>query len=90
MTCQQLLNSIGLVLGMVGVLVIFRFGPPQPTHEFGVGLSLEDNTPLPGGRTVVENNRDVERNKERYSCMSKVGLAFVFFGFALQLSAIWI
>ena len=89
MTCQQLLNSIGLALSMVGVLVIFRFGPPQPTHESGVGIGLEDNTPLADGRTVAEHDRDVERTKERYSCMSKVGLALVFVGFAFQLWATW-
>jgi hypothetical protein len=89
MTCQQLLNSIGLVLNMIGVLVIFRYGPPQPTHEPGIGLGLEDNNRLEDGRTVAEHKRDVEKNKKLYSCMSKIGLGLVFIGFAVQLWATW-
>jgi hypothetical protein len=89
MTCQQLLNSIGLALSMVGVLIIFRFGPPQPTHECGVGIGLEDNTRLEDGRTVAEHDREVEITKARYSRMSKAGLALVFVGFAFQLWATW-
>lgn len=89
MTCQQLLNSIGLTLSMVGVLIIFWFGPPQPTHESGVGIGLEDNTLLEDRRTVAEHGREVERTKSRYLCMSKVGLALVFVGFAFQLWATW-
>ena len=89
MTCQQLLNTIGLVLSMVGVLVIFRFGPPQPTHETGVGIGLEGNTALEDGRTVADHDRGVVKAKERYSCMSKLGLALVFIGFAFQLWATW-
>lgn len=89
MTCQQLLNSIGLALSMVGVLIIFRFAPPQPTHAFGAGVGLEDSTPLADGRTVAEHDREVERTKARYLYMSKAGLALVFVGFAFQLWATW-
>lgn len=89
MTCQQLLNSVGLVFGMVGVLIIFRFGPPQPNLESGVGLGLEDGTLLTDGRTVAEHDEDVKQLRARHSCMSKAGLLFVFVGFALQLWATW-
>ena len=89
MTCPQLLNSIGLVLGMVGVLVIFRFGPPQPNLETGVGLGLEDGNVLSDGRTVAEHDRDVERTRRLHSRMSKSGLTLVFIGFAFQLWATW-
>ena len=88
-TCQQFLNSVGLLLGMVGVLIIFRFGPPQPSFETGVSLGLEDGTPLPDGRTVAEHNSQVQQLRARYSRMSKVGLMLVFIGFSLQLWATW-
>ena len=90
MTCPQLLNSIGLVFGMVGVLVIFRFGPPQPNLETGVSLGLENGTVLPDGRTVVESDKEVEKTRTVYACMSKFGLALVFIGFAFQLWATWL
>jgi hypothetical protein len=89
MTCQQFLNSVGLIFGMVGVLIIFRFGPPQPNLETGVGLGTEDGTVMPDGRTAAEHNRQVEKHKVLHSRMSKAGLAFVFVGFACQLLAIW-
>ncbi len=89
MTCQQLLNSIGLVLGMVGLLFIFKFGPPQPNLEPGVGLGLEDGTTMPDGRTVAEHDEDVVKLRARHSRMSKAGLVLVFLGFALQLLATW-
>ena len=89
MTTPQVLNSLGLVLGMVGVLVIFIYGPPQPDLEPGVYLGLEDGTPLGNGRTVAEHNTDVLKLRARHSFMSKGGLILVFLGFALQLWATW-
>lgn len=89
MTCPQLLNSIGLVLDMVGVLIIFRFGPPQPNLETGIGLGLEDGNVLSDGRTVAQRDREVERARKIHSNMSKCGLTLIFIGFAFQLWAMW-
>jgi hypothetical protein len=90
-TCQQLLNTIGLVLGMVGVIIIFRFGPPQPSFETGVPLVLQNpNHVLEDGRTLAEHNKDIERLRQRHAQWSKAGLILVFFGFALQLWATWV
>jgi hypothetical protein len=89
MTAQQLLNTIGLVLSMVGVVIIFKYGPPQPNLEEGVGLGLEDGTRLPDGRTVAEHDRGVTALRGTHQRMSKVGLGLVFVGFAFQLWATW-
>jgi hypothetical protein len=89
MTAQQVLNTVGLALSMVGVLIIFRYGPPQPSLEEGVALGLEDGTPLADGRTVAEHNRDVAMLRDKHQRMSKTGLALVFFGFGFQLWATW-
>jgi hypothetical protein len=86
-TNQQLLNSIGLVLGMIGVIIIFRYGPPQPTFESGVAIGLEDGTVLSDGRTVADHDREVSRVRALYSRMSKFGLILVFVGFGFQLWA---
>jgi hypothetical protein len=89
MTSAQLLNSVGLVLGMVGVLIIFGFGPPMPDLETGVGLGVEDETQLADGRTVAEHNADRLRLRTRHSRISQFGLLLVFTGFALQFAATW-
>ena len=36
----RLVNATGLVLGMIGVLMIFIWGPPQPSFE-GDSILLE-------------------------------------------------
>jgi hypothetical protein len=89
MLTPQLLNTLGLGLGMIGVFIIFIYGPPQPDLEPGVSLGLEDGTPMADGRTVAQYNADVLKLRARHSLMSKVGLICVFFGFALQLWATW-
>jgi len=89
MRSAQLLNSIGLVLSMVGVLIIFSFGPPMPDLEHGVGLGLDEGTRLADGRTVAQHNADRLRLRIRHSRISQVGLMLVFAGFALQLWATW-
>ena len=87
---SQQLNSVGLVLGMIGAAIIFKFGPPQPNLEAGFGLGLEDGNVLQDGRTVKRHNEDIIATKRRFLLMSKVGFAFIFVGFACQLWATWI
>jgi len=85
----HLLNSIGLVLGMVGVLVISAFGPPMSDLEHGVGLALDEGTRLADGRTVAQHNADRLQLRTRHLRISQGGLLLVFAGFALQFWATW-
>ena len=83
-------GSLGLILNMAGVMLAFFFGYPQPAHEEGMALGLEDATPLPGGgRTVAQHNEEVRRRKSKYLLWSRVGLCLMFIGFLLQFVAIW-
>jgi len=82
-----LLNRIGLLLGLVGVILIFVWGPPQPNLEKGVGLGLQEGTRLPDGRTVAEHDRDVARRRRRHTVLSRVGLGLIALAFVLQLIA---
>jgi hypothetical protein len=91
MKYAQILNTIGLALGMIGVIIIFIFGPPQPTLEHGVSMGLEDSTPIdPTGKTVAEYNQEVEKRRRKHSVMSKLGLALIFLGFGFQIWATWL
>ena len=89
MLLPKVLNTVGLILGMLGVVLIFRWGPPQPTFEEGIGIGLEDGTPLADGRTVAEHNVEVRALRTRHNKMSKAGLSMVFLGFAFQLFSVW-
>jgi hypothetical protein len=83
-------NTFGLACNMAGVVLAFFYGYPQPSHEEGVGLGLEDGTPLGDGRTVAQHNEAVRKQKARYLFLSRAGLGLMFFGFLLQLVATWI
>ena len=51
----QIINSIGLALALIGVAILFRFGPPQPSFEIGTGIAIEDDTPVDAnGRTAKQ------------------------------------
>jgi len=90
MTTAQLLNTTGLALGMLGAVLLFRFGPPQPAFEQGIGIGLEDGTRLQNGRTVAEQNQEVRQLQSLHRRLSKAGLALVFLAFAFQLWAVWV
>jgi hypothetical protein len=90
MNSGKILNTIGLVLGLVGVIMIFIWGPPQPQLDEGIGLGLEDNTPIDdSGKTVREFNEEVRIKRRRHNLMSRVGLGLIFFGFIFQLWGTW-
>src|SRR5215831_18157772 len=57
----KILNTIGLVLSIMGGSLLFFYGFPQPTHEEGIGLTLEDGTVLPDGRTAQRGHSEGER-----------------------------
>ena len=81
---KKWLNAIGLIFGMIGVICLFIWSPPQPSFDRGVSISLEDNNILPNGKTVAQNDADTAAKEARYNLMSKIGLGFVFVGFLCQ------
>jgi hypothetical protein len=85
----QWLNTIGLVLGMLGVVMLFIWGPPQPAFEEGVPRTLLPRTPLTGGGTVGARIEETRREKVVYKWMSRIGLGLIGVGFAFQLWAVW-
>lgn len=86
----SILNTIGLILGIIGVGIIFRFGPPQPNLEEGVALGLRDNTPIDkSGKTVSQHNAEIRQRRLVHSNFSKLGLLLILVGFGFQLWAVW-
>jgi hypothetical protein len=85
------LNTIGLVFGIIGVVLIFFWGYPQPSFDTGVSLGLEPNNVIDAqGTTVAQHNIQVIADRERYVIISRIGLAFVGLGFLCQLVALFL
>jgi hypothetical protein len=70
-------NTVGLLLGMAGVVILFIWGPPQPDLDSHIKLVLdqEDETKQP--------------LKGQYEIMSDIGLGLIGLGFGAQLIAVW-
>ena len=75
----ELLNVIGSALNFVGVLIVFKFGWPQPD------LSNEDKLLLSGDANDPAN----ATKRANYRRLSLTGLSFLTVGFALQFIAAW-
>lgn len=82
------LNTIGLVSNILGVVLIFFFGLPQPSHEEGVAFGLEDGTLLSDGTTVGERDVKIRKRKARYKFCAYFALSLMLLGFVLQFLAI--
>lgn len=73
MTCSYILNSIGLIFDIVGVILIFIFGiSPSIDRSGSVSLSLGTD----------EKEKQKANVYDRYS---RAGLILVVVGFTLQL-----
>ena len=87
----RFLNTLGLVLGIIGVIIIFVWGPPQPQLDTGVSIGIEDATPIDKtGKTVGEYNQEIIRRRNIHIFMSQLGLVLIMIGFAFQLWATWV
>ena len=72
------MGSLGLILDIVGVCILFKFGFPQPDLDDSIKLVTEGKDP------------DAPRRRRVYVVMSMIGLLSLVGGFGLQLLAIWI
>jgi len=70
------IGAWGLVLDIVGVAVLFAYGPVQPEHR--TGMLLLESTP--------DEDRAIQQRRRRYVVRSRIGLLFVFVGFVFQLA----
>jgi hypothetical protein len=84
----DLLNALGLLSNIIGVLIVFFYAFPQPSFDGGFGLGLEDGTRLADGRTVAEHKADQVRLRVRYRNFSRLGLILLWIGFTLQLISV--
>jgi hypothetical protein len=85
----ETVNTIGLSeYGWCDYRVFYVF--PQPSHEESVEIAVDDETRFTDGTTARERTEQIEWQKRKYSCLSRLGLSLMFIGFLLQLVATWI
>jgi hypothetical protein len=75
----QLLNTAGIVLALVGVIALFRYGMPFKVKTGGVTYIITD--------AVDENEKRLEA---RYALYGYLGLFAIVTGTALQIASVWI
>ncbi len=81
---QSVLNSVGLILDIIGVVVLFYFGPPV------LNITKEGHRILP-----FDSNNTAETNSnkalaKKHGIFSKLGLGFLMAGFLFQLGGSWL
>lgn len=81
------INLSGLIFNIAGVVLVFFFGLPQPSHSEGVALGLELGNILDDGRTVAEHDEEIRRRKRTYSFLAHAALVLMIIGFSLQFVA---
>ena len=89
--CAKILNTLGLVLSIVGTAFVFKWGLSHQAESFRLGL--EDNTPVDtkwGRLTVKEAEQKEAQEMAKFRCWSRIGLSLIALGFLLQLMATWI
>lgn len=74
----------GLVMNIIGVMIVWRFGFPQPPFQEYVAISVKDATPMSDGRTAKDHSDDARRQKQKYKTRSNIGMGLILLGFALQ------
>ena len=76
MSCSNIVNSVGLALDIIGVILIWRFGLPA-------SLSRDGHDYL-----ILESTNEPEKRKAlTYDHLSQFGLALVVAGFVFQLAS---
>lgn len=76
--CAEVVNSVGLFLDIVGVILLFRYGlPPE-------GVSRTGGTILHWG-TDKETREKAREKRRHYEFLSWSALGFLVTGFILQI-----
>jgi len=69
---QQMLASFGLSLDIVGVILLFFWGPPMHEMQGSVGRALESGTSLRDGRTVADEEMEQLKRHKTHSIIKPI------------------
>ena len=79
MELSNIINSFGLILDIVGVIILFRFGLPPKVFRDGV-------IPKVASLSIQEKSKEYSKFK-RHKYWSYFGLSLLIIGFALQIAS---
>ena len=78
--------AAGLILNMIGVLIVFVYGFPQPDYDAGCCRGLESGAVIDdNGTTVNDKHKQNQIDKKWHKALSILGLVYLFAGFGFQL-----
>jgi len=77
---RKTFNVLGLLCGIIGVIIIFCYGPPQPNFEKGIAIGLE-------AQQATQHDAQVSALRDKYETWSRTGLSFILIGFVFQFVA---
>jgi hypothetical protein len=83
------IGTIGLFLNLVGIIILFIFGFPQPDFRESVGLAISDGTRLTTGITAKEHKELQIKKKQAYRKKSIFALLLIIIGTILQIIILW-
>ncbi len=82
---DRLINSIGLALDIIGVILVYRFGIASDVRPRASGTVIQ----FPPYPTETEQ-RETRARWKRYQRMALLGLLFLVIGLALQVASNYI
>ncbi len=71
---SNIVNSLGLILDILGAVLIFIFGLPAKIDRDGHGFLI-----------IESDNQEEKAKAKKYDCYSALGLCLLIVGFVLQL-----
>ena len=89
--CAKILNSIGLILSIIGSVFWFVWGLSKTSESYGIGLGPNNIINSKWGRiTVAEAELKGAQEMAKCSKLARFGLFLIALGFAFQLVATWV
>jgi hypothetical protein len=87
---SEIISSAGIILNIIGLIFLFIYGFPQPDFSEGVGLSLEDFTPVGNGKLVKDIKAEAIKKRKKYKVISILCLIAILIGTLMELIGLWI
>ncbi len=86
----KIVDSFGLLFNLIGIILLFRFGFPQPDFKETVGIAMEDYTPVGNGMLAKDFAIMQKKLRNKYKKTSIISLVFILVGIFVQIVSLWL